>query len=274
MYAHDNAIQGTANANIVYEIIGWLKSIHHPHTYTDISPMGNNIDVHTTADTAKANDILSSQLCLLPNLSGGNFKSVDKIVLCGSEVLGVYRQWHCYDEYFDRLSAAYRVNSTSQAETILKALQLVVDDFIQKPGFHHVITELVFCQIRAQYDSHSIIPLLLSGKHDVSFGGIVGSTAIRIENPIRDASSEALKLQHLHGGFFKLLRRLLPKDVDKHVDIVERQGYDVCCEYLLQNRTWEDVKSFVHQVRTQIHLAVQRHSTHHIRQIGVISMVC
>ncbi len=104
VYAHNNRL-GKADADISQRVIQWLSNLRS-NLYSDRSASGHQALLLpvTPEDNAKANDILSSQLCLLPNHSG----TVDHVVLCGSELLGCYIDTPYYQVFCQAIQYAYQ----------------------------------------------------------------------------------------------------------------------------------------------------------------------
>ncbi|RGB27725.1 hypothetical protein C1646_673767 [Rhizophagus diaphanus] len=231
VYAHNNPSVGQADAEVPQNLIQWLSSLRF-HLYSDRTANGNNAleFQNTLVNTAKADDILSSQLCLLPNHPG----SVDKVILCGSEVLGRYIETSYYQRYYQSLQSAYQVASKrfDGFDSIKIVIREVVNHNLKEREFHHVLTELAFLQIRYKYKqvNHGIIPVLLNGTPQQCFPAfIVNSTTIRIIEPSWRVpgiwnGKETYQDQGLHIGFFKLLKRLLVNQ-ERRIQVIEEEVY-------------------------------------------------
>lgn len=242
-YAHDNPSVGQADAKGSRNLIQWLSSLRF-HLYSDCTVSGyNTLEFPPIlVNTAKADDILSSQLCLLPNHSG----SVDKVILCGSEVLGRYIETSYYQSYYQSLRSAYQ-NALKQFDgfdSIKVAIHGVVNNNLQEREFHHVLTELAFLHIRYEYkqEDHGIIPVLLNGTPQQCFPAfIVNSTTICINEPSLHAPGiwdceETYQDQGLHIGFFKLLKRLLVNQ-ERRIRVIEEEVYYSCIQALRKNHS-------------------------------------
>ncbi len=239
VYAHNNHRLGQADADVSQRVIQWLSNLRS-NLYSDRSASGHQAlpFAATLEENAKANDILSSQLCLLPNHPG----TVDHVVLCGSELLGRYMASPYYQEFCQAIQHAYqqaaRTNDFAQIEA---AIRQVVDANLNKKEFHHVLTELAFLQIRDahQKGEHGIIPMLLNSPVEQCLPTfILDSTTIRIEESRWRAPSnwkgQTYQDEGLHVGFFKLLKRLLVKQ-ERCIALVEEKIYQGCLQQLRED---------------------------------------
>ncbi len=243
VYAHNNNRLGKADAEASQQIIKWLSNLRS-NLYSDRSVSGHQALPFsaTLEDMAKANDILSSQLCLLPNHAG----TVDHVVLCGSELLGHYMASTYYHGFYQAIQRAYQeasqpANDFAQVEA---AIRKVVDANLNEKEFHHVLTELAFLQIRYEHhqDQHGIIPLLLNSTAQQCLPKfIIDSTTIRIEDSIWRTPSlwngrHTYQDEGLHIGFFKLVKRLLVKQ-ERYIALVEEKIYQVCLQKLREDQS-------------------------------------
>ncbi len=241
VYAHNNNRLGKADAEVSQRVIQWLSNLR-ANLYSDRSASGHQAVPFsaTLEENAKANDIFSSQLCLLPNHAG----TVDHVVLCGSELLGHYMASPYYQGFCEAIKNAYQqasqhANDFSQIEA---AIRKVVDANLNEKEFHHVLTELAFLQIRHEYQNgeHGIIPMLLNSTAQQCLPKfIVDSTTIRIEDSIWRMPSmwkgrQTYQNEGLHIGFFKLLKRLLVKQ-ERCIALVEEKIYQVCLQKLRED---------------------------------------
>ncbi len=159
VYAHDNPVYGQAEAVTARYFIEKLSMIR-VQLYSDQTPMGKPYSSLPEAlkRDGKLEDILTSQLCLLPSQLIKEVKPVDKVAVCCSEVLGNYLQWSHYDDFYRELRAAYEADvgcvQQSEQKQSIPAIREVVRKFSQtaeyQAGFHHVLTEMAFLQIRAE----------------------------------------------------------------------------------------------------------------------------
>ncbi len=219
VYAHDNPHVGIADAGTSKFLIHHLGELG-VNLYSDQKPKGKQTQApfSTRADTARLDDILTSQLCLLPTAIGA-IQPVDKVIVCGSQVLGHYLQWgeagQHYQAYCADLKTAYGLaqQNVTQAEAEIRK---VVNIYSRKADFHHVLTEMAFLKIRTDYlEQHGIIPVSLSaGGYESCLQDFIEATTVRIEDMARFASKQAsgetvYENQGRHLVFFKVLERLL-----------------------------------------------------------------
>ncbi|UUM21912.1 NACHT domain-containing protein [Mycoavidus sp. SF9855] len=250
VYAHDNSTHGKAEASTSRYLIKKLSKIR-VKLYSDQTPMGQpySSSPEDLKEDGKLEDILTNQLCLLPDRLQSGVKPVDKVVVCCSEVLGSYLKWPDYDNFYKQLREAYR----EDRETYLKdgeqakawAIREVVREFSQEPrykaGFHHVLTEMAFLQIRAEWlkNGHGIIPVPLTrGGYDDCLPGFISATTVRMGDIPRfeaqvQAGREVYPNQSRHWVLFKLIERLLV-DSDEAKTFLNKfwQGYDDCISWL------------------------------------------
>ncbi|KAI4867290.1 hypothetical protein F4820DRAFT_214989 [Hypoxylon rubiginosum] len=206
VYAHDNDKEGTANAWCVRHLIEWLGAIRS-RTLSDKSPLP--LWSTREGDTAALRNILDNQFCLIPAHNNsddtGTIASVDSVVLCGSGLLRRYYEDPFTSSYIDAIEKSY---TEGQLEfTNLQALKDKVRDMVEsnydRPGFHHVLTELAFLKLRRSYshgNNHGIIPVALDED-------------LMTYLPLRNPSDLVLKLKSfreadLHRLFFHLLRQI------------------------------------------------------------------
>ncbi len=147
-------------------------------------------------------------------------KPVNKVVVCCSEVLGSYLKWPDYDRFYQELRAAYLKDREQLANAEIPEICEVVKKFSQeenyKAGFHHVLTEMAFLQIRAEYlKDHGIIPVSLTPEsYDQCLAEFISATTVRMEDCLRfeaqaQAGQEVYSNQSRHGVLFKLIERIL-----------------------------------------------------------------
>ncbi len=222
VYAHDNPTYGRAEADRAKYLINKLSQIR-VNLYSDQTPMGQPyLSVsESPKEDGKLDDILTSQLCLLPAKLRGDVEPVDKVVVCCSEVLGSYLEWEHYGYFYRELHTAYRQDCASFTPS---AIRKVVDKFSQqakyKAGFHHVLTEMAFLQIRKEQlkDRHGIISVPLTPEsHASCLAHFIPETSVRIGDIPRleaqsQAGQEAYVNQSRHIVLFKLIERLLFHD--------------------------------------------------------------
>ncbi len=239
VYAHDNPSYGKAEAAISRYLIDKLSQIQ-VNLYSDQTPMGqpSSRAAEGWKEDGKLEDILTSQLCLLPTRLRNDVEPVDKIVVCCSEVLGNYLNWPHYGAFYRELREAYRKDCEQRGTS---AIREVVKAFSQgkeyKAEFHHVLTEMAFLQIRAEQltEQHGIIPVSLTPKSSKQcLGSFIASTTVRMEDISRfeeqaKAGQEAYLNQGQHLVLFKLIERLLVGS-DEAQTFLDKfwQGYGKC----------------------------------------------
>ncbi|XEV04385.1 hypothetical protein FSHL1_009672 [Fusarium sambucinum] len=230
-YAHDNEQLGTANATCVIHLIQWLQEIR-TRTISDRAPLP--LFFSRTDYSGSVRNILSSQYCLLPqdNVSDdGTIHRVDKVVVCGSELLKKY-----YDDPFtlpflNAIKAAYlkSSNDSNKSETPEDAIRGVVEAHCQSNRFHHVLTEIALLMLRSPHKEHhkSVVPVTLDG-------------SLMEWLPFWDSCDVVLKLKsmatsHQHQLFFKLLAQIYPQEhklINQYKDC-----YDLTCRKLQSQST-------------------------------------
>ncbi len=290
VYAHDNQHYGMADAGTSKFLIDHLVKLG-VNLYSDQRPKGLQAPaaLSTREDAARVDDILTSQLCLLPTAIGG-IQPVDKVIVCSSQVLGHYLQWgeagKYYQAYYKDLKKAYGLaqQSHTQAEAELRK---VVHTYSQQADFHHVLTEMAFLKIRAEYlDQHGIIPVsLCANGYALCVQDFVQATTVRIEDMPRFASQQAsgqavYQQQGRHLVFFKLLERLLAQNGAEallrtfwtaYSDLIKRLNSEAsvpkAAEYV---RIWgqisQNVQATLQTLRTQVdahelHTALNRYAS-------------
>lgn len=218
VYAHDNAREGTANAWCVVRLIEWLKAIRS-RTVSDKAPLPLFASRVGGSDSIK--NILSNQFCLLPggdiSIDSGTIHRVDKVVVCGSEVLKRYYQNSFTSSYIDAIVTSYHEKAVD-SRTLERNIRSIVEAQCQHDAFHHVLTEIAFLSIRSSHSKHNhgIIPVTLDQD-------------LMAWLPFRDNCDLVLKLKSLkvtdlHQLFFKLLGQIY---MEEHVLISKcKECYD------------------------------------------------
>ncbi len=277
VYAHNNKL-GKADAEVSQRVIQWLSSLRS-NLYSDRSASGHQALPlpATPEDIAKVNDILSSQLCLLPNHAG----TVDQVIMCGSELLGHYMASSYYQDFCKEIQSTYkevseRTNDFSQVEA---AIRKVVEANLNEEEFHHVLTELAFLQIRYEHkkSEHRIIPLLLNSTAQQCLPKfIVDSTTIRIEDSKWRTPSnwkgQTYRDEGLHIAFFKLLNRLLGEQ-KRCIPLMEEKVYRACLQKLQENHahtlTAEAFSLFLNQTCVTALEALKQDHGSDLRELNV-----
>ncbi|BBE09979.1 NB-ARC domain protein [Mycoavidus cysteinexigens] len=221
VYAHGNPAHGKAEASTSKYLINHLSKIQVT-LHSDQTPLGQpySDSSEDLKEDGKLEDILTSQLCLLPTQVEKEVKPVNKVVVCCSEVLGNYLEWLHYEDFYQALRKAYLEDREAYGkdgeQSGIPAIREVVRQFSQeqdyKAGFHHVLTEMAFLQIRAEQlkDQHGIIPVSLTpNSYNHCLARFISATTVRMED-IPRFEGQALSLnQSRHWVLFKLIERLL-----------------------------------------------------------------
>ncbi len=251
VYAHDNPAHGQADAGTSKYLIDKLSKIR-VNLYSDQTPMGQpySSSPEDVITDSQLEDILTSQLCLLPDQLRADVKPVEKVVVCCSEVLGNYlKKWgekgSYYDAFCTKLEEAYRKDL---AQTSTSEIREVIKEFSQtepyKAGFHHVLTEIAFLQIRAQKlgEEHGIIPISLTPKsYKECLDHFVTKTRVRMEDIPRfeeqaKQGKEIYPNQSRHWVLFKLIERVLV-------------GSDEAKTFL--NKFWQGYSDFISRLNNE-----------------------
>lgn len=100
VYAHNNPAHGQAEAETSRYLIEKLSAIR-VNLYSDQTPMGQlySGSPEDLNERGKLDDILTSQLCLLPARLRKGVEPVDKVVVCCSRVLESYLKWQYYKRF-------------------------------------------------------------------------------------------------------------------------------------------------------------------------------
>ncbi|KAF4953033.1 hypothetical protein FGADI_6303 [Fusarium gaditjirri] len=231
VYAHDNEQLGTANASCVIHLIQWLQEIRS-RTISDRAPLP--LLFYRTDDSGSVRNILSSQFCLLPQeniADDGAIHRVDKVVVCGSELLKKYYDDPFTSPFLEAIKTTYlkAQKEPSKTETPEDAIRGVVEAQCQFSGFHHVLTELGLLMLRSPHKEHhkSVVPVSLDG-------------SLMEWLPFWDSCDVVLKLKsiaisHQHQLFFKLLAQIYPQEhrlINQYKDC-----YDLSCRELQSQPT-------------------------------------
>ncbi|RDW85982.1 hypothetical protein BP5796_04307 [Coleophoma crateriformis] len=279
VYAHDNknlSPKREADAEKAQKIIEWLKSLRSK-IRSDRSPLiRDSLSIRGT-DESGAHNILSNQLCLLPN-SGNVSSSVDKVILCSSELLQSYQEDSIMRKYIEDIKDFYKSkndheNYAGKAYNDLEiGLRRIAARYIGLPsvrpagtapppahtdnGFHHVVTEMAFIQIRAECDSKlrdSIIPVILNGPTDQF-------DKLQIYIPLAASSEEWVfhEAQILHEAFFKILKRVFV-DLTSAIDEFKHH-YLKCIDALRKEASSSSIskQNFTTTVQTEIGNALDK----------------
>ena len=252
VYTHDAPKFGNANAEQARQIIEWLRKLRSI-VFSDRSQF---LPLYDRENGGAGRDILSNQLCLLPKRgrvhSVYNVKSVDKVILCCSEVL----QNYCKDGHTERYIQAIKqtYNNTKDLENtdeVRNGIAEIVNTYSKEEWFHHVLTELAFLEIRSTQEerNHGIIPVVLNGDSIdyLSFS----KKGVPLWLKLQEKSESTIhECQVLHKLLFRILRQIY---TDKHqdIDVLER-CYTNCVEKLLQEPGLPSKEDFNFFMRCQL----------------------
>lgn len=221
VYAHDNPQKGEAKAEIVLRIVGWLER-SHCEVLSDKAPLGQFAGPQ---DDVTVRNILDSQFRLLPRFAGGSELSgdtpVDKVVVCGSEVLENYARDDFAAPFIAAVKEAYERPGRARDD-----IRKLIETKTHMEGFHHVLTELAFLEIRRSCNrtGHGIVPLALCGE-------LPGTYLPKfVENcDVVLKIEQSTDLSEQHRFFFKLLAQIY---TDSHVAI---RKFKSCYEDAVKN---------------------------------------
>ena len=259
VYAHENTSTGKADAALVRDLIKWLSILRSKIVSDRTLPT----NWYTHEDGNVGRDILSNQFCLLPkNRNSGRFynnSSVDKVVLCYSEVLQSYYKDDRSKKYIESIKDFYfhTERDLEDTEEVKKGIERIVKEHCSKEGFHHVITEMAFLEIRAMQEQkrHGIIPIILheDGIEIPSFLDI--GVPLRVK-PQKLSESMIHECQVQHRLLFKLLRQLCG---DKYASINAFEDcYKKCTQGLVLGSSLLSETEFECRVTIEAKLAVDR----------------
>ncbi|KAH7020752.1 ankyrin repeat-containing domain protein [Microdochium trichocladiopsis] len=213
VYAHDpdsgDDGLGPGYSDIVKTFIAWLRRLR-TRTLSDRHPSA--LFGHETrlgSDESACRDILENQFCLLPRRAttdseATGIERVDTVVVCGTPRLKSYCEHPSANEYMDAIKREYAENAALPAgELRRKILDNVLNAATSRPGFHHVLTEIAFLELRRQHnpDAHGIVLVSLEGGM-IDYFRFIQSTNLQLGiNPLSTSAE-------LQSRFFKLLRAM------------------------------------------------------------------
>jgi hypothetical protein len=199
VYAHENEGGGEAKSQYVKEVIEWLREIRAPNL-SDKSPI---LLWESENDTnAAVDDILSNQMRLLPAYDSSN--KVEKVILCVSPVLRNYCQSLFTSGYTEQIRKLYETQKQNMRK-FEEEIRKFVKTQLKADGFHHVLTEIAFLEIRRLHYNNGgdgIVSITLDGG-DL---GIESLTGLSVYLKLHSTPD----LAHRHRLFFRLLQRLYP----------------------------------------------------------------
>ncbi len=286
VYAHDNPTYGKAEAKTSKYLIEKLFEIRGVNLFSDQMPTGQRYSSSSEDQKkdGKLEDILTNQLCLLPYQLIEGVKPVNKVVVCCSEVLGKYlKDWPDYNTFYEALRNAYSEDREAylkdDEQKGISAIREVVRKFSQeeeyKAGFHHVLTEIAFLQIRKEHlkDGHGIIPVSLTqNSYEPCLAHFIPATTVRMEDIPRleeqVKAGEVYPNQSRHGVLFKVIERLLVGSEEAQIFLDKFwKGYSNCISSLkkdsmlgevgfsrLLDSIFDDIQSTLHsQLASTMH---------------------
>jgi hypothetical protein len=142
-------------------------------------------------------------------------------------------------------------------DEVKKGIERIVKTYCDKEGFHHVLTELAFLEIRSEKEKryHGIIPVMLNGDGIKSLPFFDSGVHLWLK-PQGHSKSMIHECQALHRLLFNLLRQLYE---DQHASIDEFEiCYKNCVETLSYASSLPSQKNFEDLVSTEIKLTLDR----------------
>lgn len=260
VYAHENASAGKANAALARNLIRWLTVLRSKVLSDRSTSLG---PWWTRGDGNFHRDILWNQFCLLPESgkagSVHNISSVDKVILCCSEVLQSYHEDSRMKEYTEAIKNFYRDpnRDITNTDEVKKGIEGIVKEYCGKEGFHHVLTELAFLEIRCiqQEKQHGIVPVVLDDDSITIPGFLDIGVPLRLK-PQKPSQSMIHECEVLHRLLFNLLGQLYQ---NRTVSIEEfKECYRKLVEKLSLQSSVPSLEEFEISISAEIKLAVDR----------------
>lgn len=228
VYAHDNEKEGEAHAQCVQTMIEWLKRVHAQI----LSDQSTVLPFDRTSDRKAISNIVTNQLCLLPPGAGDlTTKSVDKVIVCSSEVLENYYNKPWASRYITNIVEIVNSGAAQPIDSLESRLENCVHTASLSHDFHHVVTELAFLQVRKSHfdrskTPHGMVPVSLKQDEDkapMQYLPFFLNSDLKLK-------LKSLEKSSLHKLFFKLLKHLFPD----HIDCIEpfKKCYDSIVETL------------------------------------------
>lgn len=163
-------------------------------------------------------DILANQICLLPRCSdcaeSPTRTTVDKIIVCGSDVLENYCNNSLAQAYIDEVAQICAANAEQPTTALVSAIRERVEIECGRSDFHQVLTEVAFLKVRRSClsEEHGMVPVSLSQDN-------AGDAPMQYLPTVFSSTDLKLKLNSLRPGslhrlYFKLLKQLFPDDTD------------------------------------------------------------
>jgi hypothetical protein len=142
-------------------------------------------------------------------------------------------------------------------DEIKNGIEEIVRTYQDKEGFHHVLTELAFLEIRCVQEDghHSVIPVVFNGDGIRSLPLFSSGVPLWL-TPQRHGKSLIHKCQASHRLLFNLLRQIYPT---KHRAIDEFNNcYEKCVELFLPGSSQSSRETFEDKISVEIKLTVDR----------------
>jgi hypothetical protein len=155
-----------------------------------------------------------------------DISSVDKVILCSSEVLQRYYEDKRIKEYILSIKKLYLnsrddLRNPGTIENFKGKIRGIVKSTSRKDGFHHILTELAFLEIWyiQEKKKYGIISVQLNGDDPgyLPYFEVGSELRVILKEDKANYTSTLSRLQSRHKGFFKLLKRILilDHDIDK-----------------------------------------------------------
>lgn len=215
VYAHRNDAVGVAHDNCVHDLIRWLQRIK-AGVLSDKSALPPLVS--DAQDSSAQRNILANQIRLLPVRTidefDENITSIDKVIVCGSEVLQRYCETTYASDYIKNVEELWESLASESATTVKSRMEEFIHGERLKKGFHHVLTEIAFLKVRKSClsDKHGMVPVALDGGHHLPYLSLFGNTDLTLK--LKSPKSAAK-----HALFFKLLEQLFVGQKDLAKDL-------------------------------------------------------
>ncbi|CAD6446227.1 e13f86a5-3efc-43ce-a537-5658ff5fbd22 [Sclerotinia trifoliorum] len=271
VYAH------AADYELATEIFEWLK-VSTSKVFGDRSPFQHWYD---REDGTAGSDIMSNQFCLLPSFvevkDSFDIKSIDRVILFCSEVIQHYLEDKRMKGYIEAIKGVYfkfekgsRLKTLDGLEEFKEEIRKIAKEYRTKDGYHRVLTELAFLEIRAIHmgRNHGIIPILLNG-NNIDYLPFFETDdriwlSINLQSNVQPANLMSLK----HEAFLKLLCQIYTKDWE-HINAL-KQCYKNCIkiESNIPQTTFKNMvereilgvtKSISHKMKGDFRIGAQLH---------------
>ncbi|CAK7233707.1 hypothetical protein SCUCBS95973_008687, partial [Sporothrix curviconia] len=242
VYAHnsEDATEPTAHADVAIRYIGWLNCVLQ-QVISDKTPIVDSghapLSAVYRADGNPSTNILKNQMRLLPSLTlfgpGENCGSFANVVVYGSALLR------------DQLSDASTLD-----EKLYEPLRTYKCGKEQPEGFHHVLTELAFLQIRRNVTGAEgiIFPVALDGK-------LMPYLPFLRNVYIHAKIDPKLGVKNQHRNFIKLMKQIF--EYSKFCDDLGKL-YDEICQHVQEKTdagspmTQGAAEDYFSQLRTEL----------------------